>query len=75
MKMFSVNGTIKCGHRLFNLEKFIIAHDEAEATAIYKASRPDAKFIKTTYRHDVGRYNTKGIFRNDILTRIEEEQK
>lgn len=71
MKMYRVEGRIKCGHRLFKLEKFIIAHSAEEATAIYKASRPDAKLVQVEFRHRVTARNYEGIWKDDILTRIE----
>lgn len=70
MEMYRVEGRIKCGHRLFKLEKFIIAHSEEEAITIYRASRPDAKFIQSEHRSHITARNYKGIWKNDILTQI-----
>ena len=70
MKMYRVEGCIKCGHRLYKLEKFIIAHDIEEAIAIYQASRPDAKLVKAEYRHRITAHNYEGIWKDDIFTLI-----
>ena len=70
MKMYDVNGVIKCGHRLFNLQKFIIAHDEAEAIAIFKACRPNAKMVRANYRHEVHSCHYKGQWAEDVFTQI-----
>lgn len=71
MKMYKVTGIIKCGHRLFKLEKFIVSHDRDEAIAIYRASRPTAKMVQAEFRFDVTARNFVGIWKDDILTKIE----
>lgn len=73
MKLYRVEGRIKCGHRLFKLEKYIVARSMEEAIAIYKASRPDAKLIHAEYRMQVHARNYECILRDDILTQIKND--
>lgn len=53
MKLWDVNGTIKCGHRLYNVQKFIVAETYSDAITMYQKEHPHAKCIKTYYKYDV----------------------
>ena len=45
MKLWDVNGTIKCGHRLYNVQKFIVAETYSDAITMYQKEHPHAKCI------------------------------
>jgi hypothetical protein len=55
MKLFKVQGMIRCGHRTFILEKFIVADSRSEARDAYKVEHPHAKVTTVEYRYDVNR--------------------
>lgn len=43
MKKFLITGCVKCGHKVFSLEKRISAATAADAVQIFKANFPNAK--------------------------------
>ena len=45
MKKFLITGCIRCGHKVFSLEKRITAVTAVEAVKIFKTSFPNAKMI------------------------------
>ncbi len=47
MKMFLVTGCVKCGHKIFNLKKRIVADTAEGAIKIFKADFPHAKMIRS----------------------------
>lgn len=67
MKLFRVNGMIRCGHRTFNLEKFIIADSKSEARDTYKAEHPHAKVITVEYKYDVNRVDGPHVIAQNFV--------
>lgn len=55
MKLFIVDGMIRCGHRVYSLKKYIIAHSRSEARDTYKIEHPHAKVVTVAYKYDVSR--------------------
>lgn len=53
MKLFRVHGLIRCGHRTFNLEKYIVADSRSEARDAYKVEHPHAKVTSVEYKYDL----------------------
>jgi hypothetical protein len=47
MKMFLVTGSVKCGHKIFNLKKRIVADTAEGAIKVFKENFPHAKMIRT----------------------------
>lgn len=47
MKMFLVTGSVKCGHKIFNLKKRIVADTAEGAIEVFKKNFPNAKMIRT----------------------------
>lgn len=52
-KLYAVEGMIRCGHRVYTLQKYIIASSKSEAIDAYKAEHPCAKGISVEYKYDV----------------------
>lgn len=69
MKMYKVSGVIQCGHRLYTIAMLIHATNKAQAIAYYKANRPNARYIKATYKYDV-ESSFSGIYRDNLLEKI-----
>ena len=47
MKKFLVTGYIRCGHKVFTLEKHIVAVTANDAIRVFKISFPNAKMIRS----------------------------
>ena len=47
MKKFLITGCVRCGHKVFNLEKHITAATAVDAVQIFKANFPNAKMIRS----------------------------
>ena len=47
MKKFLITGCVRCGHKIFNLEKHITAATAVEAVKTFKANFPNAKMIRS----------------------------
>ena len=47
MKKFLITGCVKCGHKVFSLEKRISVATAADAVQIFKANFPNAKMIRS----------------------------
>lgn len=47
MKVFLITGCLKCGHKIFNLEKRIVANSAVDAVNAFKADYPNAKMIRS----------------------------
>lgn len=45
MKKFLITGCVRCGHKVFNLQKYITATTAVDAVKIFKATFPNAKMI------------------------------
>lgn len=64
MKVFLITGCIKCGHKLFNLEKRIVADTAANAVKTFKEDYPNAKLIRSKVLCGLGeKANSKIIFK------------
>ena len=61
MKLFEINGSVKCGHRLYNAQYLIVAHSKDEAIELYKSHLPQVKCIHTKYKYDVRNPKTSQI--------------
>lgn len=55
MKLFVVEGFIRCGHRVYSLKKYIIARTKSEAKETYRLENPNAKMVTVEYRYEVQR--------------------
>lgn len=53
MKLYSITGTIKCGHRLYTLHKMIVAPSAKNALEQYLVEHPHAKNISVKYKYDL----------------------
>ena len=67
MKLFTVDGTIKCGRQTFNIRKYIIAESESEAEETYKNEHPTTREITVTYKYDVMRVNGPRIIAQEFI--------
>ena len=47
MKKFLITGCIRCGHKVFSLERQIVAVTANDAIQIFKISFPNAKMIRS----------------------------
>lgn len=47
MKKFLITGCVKCGHKVFSLEKRITAATAVDAVKAFKTDFPNAKMIRT----------------------------
>lgn len=47
MKKFLVTGCIRCGHKVFTLEKYVVAVTASDAIRVFKISFPNAKMIRS----------------------------
>ena len=47
MKKFLITGCVRCGHKVFNLEKRITAATAVDAVKTFKTDFPNAKMIRT----------------------------
>lgn len=47
MKMFLITGCIRCGHKVFSLEKRIVADTAENAVKAFKKDYPSTKMIRT----------------------------
>lgn len=47
MKKFLITGCVRCGHKVFSLEKRITAVTAVEAVKVFKANFPNAKMISS----------------------------
>lgn len=47
MKMFLVTACVKCGHKVFSLEKRISADTAMDAVKAFKEDYPNSKMIRT----------------------------
>lgn len=65
MKLFVVEGMIRCGHRVYNLQKHIIAESRSEARDTYKAEHPHAKVVTVEYKYDVCRVDGPYVIAQD----------
>ena len=45
MKKFLITGCVRCGHKIFNLEKHITATTAVDAVKAFKADFPNAKMV------------------------------
>lgn len=64
MKLWDVNGTIKCGHRLYNVQKFIIADNAMDAVAMYRKEHPQAKCLQVHFKYELQKAEPQIIFTN-----------
>ena len=55
MKLFVVDGMLRCGHLVYRLKKYIIARSKSEARDTYKIEHPNAKITAVMYEYDVSR--------------------
>ena len=53
MKLFDVRGTIKCGHRLYEVQKYIVDRTPVDAVTQYRKEHPNAKCLQVHYKYDV----------------------
>ena len=53
MKLFDVRGTIKCGHRLYEVQKYIVERTPLDAVTQYRKEHPHAKCLQVYYKYDV----------------------
>lgn len=47
MNVFLITGVIRCGHKLFNVEKRITASSAVNAIMVFKEDYPNAKMIRS----------------------------
>ena len=62
--LWDVNGSIKCGKRFYNVQKYIVADTAQEALEIYKRDYPHAYDIIVKYKYGVKPSNPQIIFTN-----------
>ena len=65
MKLYVVEGMIRCGHRVYSLQKHIIAESRSEARDTYKVEHPHAKVITVEYKYDVCRADGPHVIAQD----------
>ena len=65
MKLYVVEGMIRCGHRVYSLQKYIIANSRSEAKDTYKVEHPHAKVITVEYKYDVCRVDGPHVIAQD----------
>lgn len=53
MKLYDVNGIIQCGHRLYNVRKYVVANSLKEAYALFTVEHPHAKGITVQYKYEL----------------------
>lgn len=46
MKKFLITGCVRCGHKIFTLEKHIVAVTANDAIRVFKINFPNAKMIR-----------------------------
>lgn len=66
MKLYVVEGMIRCGHRVYNLQKHIIAESKSEARDTYKVEHPHAKVIAIECKYDVRRADGPYVIAQDF---------
>lgn len=66
MKLFVVDGMIRCGHRVYGLKKYIIAHSKSEARDTYKVEHPHAKIVTVMCKYDVSRVNVPHVIAQEF---------
>jgi hypothetical protein len=62
--LWDVNGSIKCGKRSYNVQKYIVADIAQEALEIYKRDYPHAYDVVVKYKYGVKPSNPQIIFTN-----------
>lgn len=67
MKVFLITGVIRCGHKLYNLEKRIIANTAVDAIQTFREDYPSAKMIRSKALCGLGnKANSKIIFKKGL---------
>ena len=46
MKKFLITGCVRCGHKVFTLERHIVAVTANDAIRVFKINFPNAKMIR-----------------------------
>lgn len=65
--MFLITGCVKCGHKIFNLEKRISANTAVDAVKAFKEDYPNAKMIRTKVLCGLGnKASSKIIFKKGL---------
>lgn len=62
--LWDVNGSIKCGKRFYNAQRYVVADTAQEALEIYKKDYPHAYDITVKYKYGVEISNPQIIFTN-----------
>lgn len=72
MKLFEIHGTVKCGHRLYELQKYVIADTPMDAVAQYRKEHPHAKCLRVHYKYDINSpTDTQIIFTSCQIKRVD----
>ena len=53
MKLYDVSGIIQCGHRLYNVQKYVVANSPKEAYTLFTAKHPHAKGTVVQYKYEI----------------------
>lgn len=66
MKLFVIDGMIRCGHRVYSLQKYIVAESKSEAKDTFKIEHPHAKIVTIEYKYDVRRVDGPHVIAQDF---------